>query len=231
MEPGKQKKSLNGQITITRLAGRLAGWILRLLFVTCRVELLNSQVQHRYLDQGVPSVGATWHRGALFSIYYFARYKPAIMVSRSRDGEYLAHFIKACGARPVRGSSSRGGMTALREMLRLLRSDVKLAATVADGPQGPPYQAKPGMVMLAARSGRMIVPVVWSTNRAWVFKKAWDRHMLPKPFARIKMAYGQPIEVPSDTNAEGLEAYRLLMERELNRLREQVDGLCGHVDP
>jgi hypothetical protein len=55
--------------------------------------------------------------------------------------------------------------------------------------------------------------------------------MLPKPFARIKMAYGQPIEVPSDTNAEGLEAYRLLMERELNRLREQVDGLCGHVDP
>ena len=213
------------------LAGFAAGGLLKLLFRTCRVNLINPQVQQHYLDQGRPCLGVTWHRGALFSVYYIGVYEPAMMVSRSRDGEYLSRFLAACGCRPVRGSSSQGGARALVEMIHLLRNDSRMAATVADGPRGPRYQAKPGMVLLASRTGLPLLPAMWSTDRAWIFKKAWDRTMLPKPFARIHLMFGEPLLVPPNLDAEGLEEHRLIMERELNRITAHVDGLCGHRDP
>lgn len=213
------------------MAGYSAAWLLKLVFGTCRTTVINPQVQQHYLDQGRPCLGVTWHRAALYATYYFGVYKPAMMVSRSRDGEYLARFMAACGCLPVRGSSSRGGAQALVEMIHLLRDDPRPAATVADGPRGPRYLAKPGMVLLASRTGRPLLPMMWSTNRAWVFSKAWDRQMLPKPLAHIHLAYGEPILVPPKLDDAGLEEYRLIMERELNRITAQVDELCGHRDP
>ncbi len=212
---------------ITHTVGRL----IVLIFRTCRVELINGRVLREYFDQGKPLVGVSWHRGGIFAAFYFGRYHPAFMVSRSQDGELAARYARLVGAVPVRGSSSSGGATALKELERALREECAVAATVADGPQGPPYVAKAGLAVLASRTGLPLVPVMWSTDRAWVFKNAWDKQMIPKPFARVKMAFGDPIEVERDLPPEKIEELRRLMESRLNQLTEMVDELCGHRDP
>lgn len=212
---------------ITNTVGRL----IVLIFRTCRVELINQPVLREYFDKGRPLVGVSWHRGGVFAAFYFGRYRPAFMVSRSQDGELAARFARLVGAVPVRGSSSRGGSTALRELEHALAEECTIAATVADGPQGPPYVAKAGLAVLASRTGLPLVPVMWSTNRAWVFRNSWDKQMIPKPFARIKLALGEPIPAGQDLSPEQIEELRLLMENRLNQLTEMVDGLCGHKDP
>jgi hypothetical protein len=177
-------------------------------------------------------VGASWHRAAIFFIHLFGPLKPAIMVSRSKDGELLARYLSIMGCQPVRGSSSKGGAEALAEMEQMLKSgQATNAATVADGPRGPRYEAKVGMVLLAMRTGLPLLPLIWSCDRAWVFKKAWDRTMIPKPWARVKVAYGLPQHIPRHLDKEGLERARLELEREINRLREKTDRMCGHRDP
>ncbi len=214
------------------LLANLGARLIKLIFSTCRVQVLTPEADRRLMSGQWGVIGATWHRAAVFFLYYYGRLKPAIMISRSKDGELLARYLEVMGGVPVRGSSSRGGREALREMEAMLKSGrVTQAATVADGPRGPRYQAKAGMILLAMRTGLPLLPLMWSTDRAWIFRNSWDRTMIPKPFATIKMAYGREIYFPADLDKEGMEAARLELERELNRLREELDALCGHRDP
>ncbi len=116
---------------------------MRLLFATCRVEVLPAGIEEAFFGAGRPAVGVAWHQGAVFFLWYFGRRRAAVMISRSKDGEYLARFAAHMGCVPVRGSSRKGGSAALLEMARLLREgEVGYAATVADGPQGPRHVAK-----------------------------------------------------------------------------------------
>ena len=164
------------------LVARLASWLLRALFYTCRVEMLREDLLWKYFQSGRKAIGVTWHRGAIFFLHFFAPQKPAIMISRSRDGEYLASYLQALGGVPVRGSSSRGGRAALKEMANyLLAAPGRYAATVADGPQGPRYQAKAGMITLAMMTGLPLIPLMWSAKRVWVLRRTWDRTMIPMP--------------------------------------------------
>ncbi len=235
-----------GERVLAWLAAKVGGGLLRLLFSTCRVEVMDKQTHQRHYDnlygprRPRPAVFATWHRGAIFSLYYYGRYQKkaspdrriGILISRSKDGEYLARFAAGFGLVPVRGSSGHGGGMALREMERRLRSgELVYAATVADGPRGPRYRAKKGMVALAMRVGCPLVPAIWSCDRAWVFRRSWDRTMLPKPFARIKVLYGPELLFPPHMDAEQMEQARLRLEQELNRLREKADALTGYRDP
>lgn len=214
------------------LATNLAGRCLRLLLRTCRLRILSPEQVQTYLVERKPAIGVTWHRGAIYFLYFFGPYRPAIMVSRSKDGELLARFIALMGGIPVRGSSSRGGGEALRGMAELVNTgEVSFAATVADGPRGPRYQAKAGMIQLAALTGLPLLPIMWSADRVWTFRKAWDRTMLPKPFAKVVAKAGRELRYPPDLSREQLEAARLELERELNRLRDELDQLAGYQDP
>ncbi|MCF8097163.1 MAG: DUF374 domain-containing protein, partial [Desulfarculaceae bacterium] len=144
---------------MSQSAGRLA----RTLFRTCRVEILRGDLVEKYFNRGRPAIGVTWHRGAIFSLYFFGNKRPAVMISGSRDGEYLARYLSIMGGVPVRGSSSRGGRAALKEMADYLQSGPgRYAATVADGPRGPRYVAKKGMIALASQTGLPLVPLMWS---------------------------------------------------------------------
>ena len=164
------------------LAVNIGGRLLRLIFSTCRVEILSPEEKKKYFDEGRPAIGVTWHRAAIFFLYYFGPQKAAVMISRSRDGEYLARFTQMMGCVPVRGSSQKGGFAALKAMVDFLRSGQGLyAATVADGPRGPRYKAQKGMITLAMLTGMPLIPILWSSDRVWVFKKAWDRTMIPSP--------------------------------------------------
>lgn len=214
------------------LAANLGGRCLRLLLKTCRVQILSPAEVDTYLVRRQPAIGVTWHRGAIFFLYFFGPYRPAIMVSRSKDGELLARFIALMGGVPVRGSSSRGGGEALRAMAELIkRGEVGFAATVADGPRGPRYVAKAGMIQLAAMTGLPLLPIMWSADRVWTFNKAWDRTMLPKPFARITAKAGRELRYPPEMTRPQLEAARLELEQELNRLRVELDRITGYQDP
>jgi len=224
-----QRKRLNGwQRLGFWLAGRLAALLCRLWFATCRVEMISKEWAAWVFDEGHPAVGVTWHRGAVYFLHYFGRHRPVIMVSRSKDGEYLASYIKALGGVPVRGSSRRGGRQALEQMSHILRQgQCRYAATVADGPRGPRYQAKRGMIALAQATGVPLFPIMWSANRCWVLKKTWDQTILPKPFSKIYIKTAEPISYPPDMTHEDMERARQELEDTLNRLRRELDELAG----
>ena len=205
---------------------RLAGLLIKLNFATCRVTSNRPAVYPKRC------IAATWHRGAIFFLYYFRKLKPAILVSRSRDGELLAAYISQMGGIPVRGSSSRGGIASLKLILSALKSgSFNITATVADGPRGPRYIAKEGMIILAMKSGLPLYPIMWSCDRAWIFKKAWDRTMVPKPFSRIRVEFGEPIFYPPRLDKEQLEAARLHLQNVLEAMRMELDREAGHQDP
>lgn len=215
-----------------RLVSQLAARLLRVLFRTCRVEILRDDLVRKYFNQGRSAIGITWHRGAVFSLYFFGSKRPAVMISRSRDGEYLARYLTIMGGVPVRGSSNRGGRAALKEMADYLQGGPgRYAATVADGPRGPRYVAKKGMVALASHTGLPLVPLLWSAKRVWVLKNTWDHTMIPKPFAKVVFSAGEELRYPPGIKGPELEAARKEMEDELNRLKDELDAISGYREP
>lgn len=214
------------------LVSQLAARLVRALFSTCRVKILRPDLVDKYFKQGRPAIGITWHRGAIFFLYLFGKQRPAVMISRSRDGEYLARYLKIMGGVPVRGSSSRGGMSALKEMAEYLQDGPgRYAATVADGPRGPRYVAKKGMIALAAQTGLPLLPLAWSADRVWVLKNSWDRTMIPKPFAKVVITAGREFHYPPDIRGQEMEAARLELEREMNRIKDDLDAITGYHEP
>lgn len=207
-----------------------ATWLIRALFSTCRVRVIGQEWYDSFMANKTSTVGATWHRGALFLIWYWRKLNPMILTSRSRDGELVAGYARRLGAQVARGSSSRGGRDGLRAMARFFKQPgPRHASTVVDGPRGPRFEAKPGMVALAKMTGVPLVPVMMSAWPAITLKKTWDRTLIPLPFSRVTVVYGDPIDIPSDTNAEGLETYRRLLEGRLKQLMHLADSDTGYI--
>jgi hypothetical protein len=142
------------------------------------------------------------------------------MVSASKDGEYIAQLARRLGHVPVRGSSNRGGVKALREMIDLLQKG-RNSAIVADGSQGPARRLQAGCILMASKSGKPIFPMAWAADRAIVFK-SWDRTVVPLPFATIVLHQGEPFYVPPSLSSAQVEAYRLELEQCLNCLYDKA---------
>ena len=142
------------------------------------------------------------------------------MVSASEDGEFVARILARQGVVAVRGSRNRGGFAALKGLIALLRQGYN-AAIVADGSQGPARAMQAGAVLLAGKSGAPILPLAVAADRYWAFR-SWDRTLLPKPFARLDLWYGEPMTVPENPGQEEVEHCRLEMERRLNGLYVQA---------
>ena len=104
-------------------------------------------------------------------------------------------------------------------------------ATVADGPQGPALRAKPGLVRIAQRSGVHLMPLTWSASRVWMFTKAWDKMVIPKPFSRIVVSASKPYLIPKGVGRDEFDGYVKEMERTLNSMTRDVDAMVGHHDP
>jgi len=124
----------------------------------------------------------------------------ATMASQSKDGEWIARWLEKNGYVVVRGSTTRGGSQGLREMVRLVRSGRHAALTV-DGPKGPPRVVQPGVVQLARLTGAWILPITSSCSKAR-FLASWDRYLLPYPFSKAVVAYGEPFPIPQDMTDE-----------------------------
>lgn len=180
---------------------------------------------HSAPGAGRAAIFAIWHARLLPSIFRHRGAGAVALVSRSRDGALISGVIERLGFATVRGSSSRGGDEALRLMLASARGTAELAVT-PDGPRGPAEIVKPGLPWLASRSGVPVVPVAVGARSAWRMR-SWDRFLVPRPFARVRIAYGAPIEVPPGLEGDALEPWRAHIERALRELTAAVDRAAG----
>ncbi|MCB5264796.1 MAG: lysophospholipid acyltransferase family protein [Candidatus Cloacimonetes bacterium] len=165
----------------------LACWLLRLIKATLRFEVKNQ-------PDCEPVVYAFWHRNQIYLGLLRIGDPMAVMVSASKDGELIAGPSARMGYAVVRGSSSRQGSQALKEMLRYAKT-IPVAIT-PDGPRGPVGTINPGLFYIALLAKIPIVAVACDSNREWIFN-SWDKFRFPKPFARIKVVYSDPIYVRS----------------------------------
>ncbi|MDH3357137.1 MAG: lysophospholipid acyltransferase family protein [Desulfobacteraceae bacterium] len=154
-----------------------------------------------------------WHQQFFSTVRPFKKYKtfdPSIMISQSKDGEIVAKMALRNGWNPVRGSSSNGGMEALKKMITNLK-EKKLAAHIVDGPKGPSGIVKAGVILLAHASNAVIVPLSVSAEKAWYFK-SWDKFLLPKPFSKVILRFGEMIKFDRVKDRETFEKQRIRLE-------------------
>lgn len=203
------------------LAEYLGSVVFRVLYSTLRFEVGGRAFQAETWGGGQPVVFVTWHGRLLPLLYLYRDKNLTMLVSRHRDGEYLTRVGRRLGYDAVRGSSTRGGYQALRELVRHLRRGRSLAIT-PDGPLGPKEEFKPGALQAARMAGAPLIPVMAGADRAW-WIEGWDRFMVPKPFAHVRVEIGEPCRVSRDVSGAELERVAREMEGRLNRMKERVD--------
>lgn len=209
---------------LLRLLIPLGYVFLKIYSSTLRLKIENKDEVIAFLNNGGRFVMASWHQ-RFFGGFFLPGalgLKPCIMISRSRDGDYVANVVARIGWEPVRGSSSRGGREALREMIEGIAS-LQVGGHIVDGPTGPPGIVKPGLVSLAQKSGAAICPTCVSYEDPWVFN-SWDRFMVPKPFSGVLLRFAEMIRVPAELDEAAFEEFRQDVEKRLIEVYREMDG-------
>lgn len=188
------------------LAAWLGGAVLGLLARTWRVEVRSEQHWKGLVQARTRFVFLLWHETLLPLLWHHRRQHIAIVVSEAQDGRYLAAWASRLGYRCLFGSSTRGGARALLQAVRTTEEGIPVAFT-PDGPRGPRRELKPGILAAAARAGALVLPIAAAADRAWRLR-SWDRFMIPKPFARVRIAYGEPYPVAVEEAASPKAAAR-----------------------
>jgi len=205
---------------LARAVPALAPHLVRGLMSTCRYRNVHGDVSD-FLENDKPFIGVVWHKDLLFALDFFRRRKKiVVMVSRSKDGELVANALQRMGYRTVRGSSSAGGPEALAELTDLLRQGWG-SAIIADGPRGPARKSKIGPVLASRNSG---VPILcWGVHASpSITLRNWDQTMIPKPFAKIYLSYGEPIYVPAHSSREVCEGIRAQVDVKM----AELEAIC-----
>jgi lysophospholipid acyltransferase (LPLAT)-like uncharacterized protein len=202
-------------------AVRLTSWLLRGLFLTLRPVYVKQHCDPRLRKSCDPVLLALWHGRLLYFIPLYRSMPFTVLVSRSRDGEFISQVLRWFGGIPARGSSSRGGARALLEVIKRVRQGSTVVFT-PDGPRGPRYQVQPGIVAVAKKTGAPIVPVTY--NAAWkTVLNSWDEFIVPFPFSRIVVVYGEPIYVPANASADTFDVKRQEVEASLCHITTIAD--------
>ncbi|HEU4585034.1 MAG TPA: lysophospholipid acyltransferase family protein [Gemmatimonadaceae bacterium] len=184
-------------------AVRLGVPLVRLLAATWRIREVNRSPSQRLRDGGKPVVFTLWHGEMLALLWHHRGEGITVLISEHGDGEIIARIAEALGFRTVRGSTSRGGGRALLGMSRTVQGGGDVAFT-PDGPRGPARRFAPGALIVAQRTGAPVITLAVSASRAWRLK-SWDRFMIPKPFSRIRVAYGDPVYLDVASPREAAE--------------------------
>ncbi|MBK6796242.1 MAG: lysophospholipid acyltransferase family protein [Acidobacteria bacterium] len=204
------------QRIIIRAAGLTLFWLIRVIGATLKFEISGFQ-NH---SENQPLVYCFWHNRIPIATYFWRDRSIIVMSSQSFDSEYIARFIQRFGYGAARGSSTRGARSALIQMIRAVKSGTSAAFSV-DGPRGPIYQAKPGALLLAKKSGAAILPFSISLEKCWRLP-SWDRIEIPKPFSRAFVVIGAPFKV-DDPDDPAIQAK---FQDVLEKLRMESDALC-----
>jgi hypothetical protein len=167
-------------------------------------------------------IGALWHNRLLIFPLVLRRFFPqrhgAALISASRDGDLLSDAVQRFGYNVVRGSSSRLGASAILQLGEVLASHGDVVIT-PDGPRGPVYELGPGIIFLAQKTGAPVLPMNMEYSSCWRIK-SWDRFIVPRPFAKVRVIIGAPHRVSLTSNPEEFEAERLRLQNAIMTLVE-----------
>jgi len=187
---------------------KLRGWVLgfivwviyRLLSMTWRLSIYEPDVMKNHLSKKIPIILAHFHGDELAFIRLVPRYRIATIASTSKDGEMMNTVLHLLGGKTSRGSSTRGGVAALKGLIQLCKNGSNCSFAV-DGPKGPIYEVKPGVFEVARLMKAPIFAGGLTCDRAWHFPKSWNKTFLPKPFAQINfhwIAFDQVVDKNTD---------------------------------
>lgn len=229
-------KKLLGNSIVQFLIGRAMGGYMLFVGVTTRWTKVNrAAVEPFWRPGGGKLIACIWH-GRFALVHKMWSFKPGVpkakmLISQSREGGIVAHTSRTVGAEVIRGSAAKGdkrkgGTEALRAMARHIEGGGVIAMT-PDGPRGPRMRAKRAPGQLAKLAGAPILPLAWSTSHRIVFD-SWDNFILPLPFGRGALIWGNPIAPPAaDACDAEIEAVRLALEAEMNRIAAEADRIAG----
>lgn len=192
--------------------------LIRVIGSTIRYKVKGWENFESIENAGKLPIYAFWHDRIFAGTYFFRNRGIAVITSQSKDGEYIARFIQRLGYGAIRGSSTRGGVGALVEMIKAMRNGTATAFTL-DGPKGPRYKAKQGAILLAKKTGNPVMPFVVECRSFWTVN-SWDRLQIPKPFTRAKVVIGKPLYV--NENADQNE-----LDKALHELQISLDALTA----
>lgn len=203
------------------LSPLFGSFLVRFIGWTTKISFVNQHFEEELKRKGIRIIYTFWHN-RMFLICYFYRHRGIkVLVSPSRDGEYTTRIIERLGYQTLRGSSFSEGRRALSQMIEAVKGGHDAGFT-PDGPRGPKYEAKPGVVLLAQKTGAAILPLVCNVKRKKVFK-SWDDFILPFPFNRAVFVYGTPIFVPENVRGGEIREIQKRLNQSLNEVVKQAE--------
>jgi lysophospholipid acyltransferase (LPLAT)-like uncharacterized protein len=195
--------------------------LIKLVGKTLRCQIVGEEHLNSITRAGFLPIYTFWHNRIFLGTYFFRNRRIVIMTSRSKDGEYIARFIQRFGYGVVRGSSTRGAVAGLVELVRLMRAKCPAGFSI-DGPKGPKYVAKMGAVLLAKKTGNPILPFSLTPAKR-VTIRSWDGLLIPLPFTKVLLEFARPIYVASDADEQTRDTKRQQLQQELDNLTANGD--------
>ena len=209
------RQSRRKRAEVAAIAG-LGYPVLRMLESTWTWKVSGAEHDLTITAAGHQPIIALWHGRILASVVFFKNRGIVPMASENFDGEWITRLLYKFGYGAARGSTTRGGAMALRQLVREIKA--KGVAITLDGPRGPAEVAQPGAVWLAQATGHPLLPIHSEAASSWTLK-SWDRTQIPKPFTTVAMAIGTPIYVPRDADERVFDEVRRTLEASLAAAR------------
>lgn len=208
--------------------------MIRLIWKTCRIEtVIGQKNMDQLLESADPFIPCYWHQQQIFCVRYLMdtasqhpQLKLGYLISPSRDGDIATSMFGDQGVHIIRGSATRGGAQALREIYQTIRKENISPIVTPDGPTGPIYKCKPGVAMLSQLSKAPLLPMAYSASSVWRLR-SWDRFMLPRPFSRIVVSIGAPLRISKADAQDGFEKICREFDNRLNDAAEQAQTILA----
>lgn len=180
-------------------------------YLTTRKEFRGMEIFEEYKKK--PAIFVAWHGRSMMlpPLMLLGGMRGYVVTSQHKDGRMMAKIQKMFGMRAIYGSTTKGGVSVLKQGLRVLRDGRFTVCLSPDGPSGPAMKMHDGALYFAKMSGAPIIPVCFSCSRPW-FQKRWDRYLVATPFSKVICEIGKPIFVESKISAKEFEAKRQYIE-------------------
>lgn len=204
------------------LVNNLVVFVLRMITKTTRFEFVDDGLKRcPFADTGsVRFLYSVWHDSVIPPIFGARGHQSVALISQHRDADTIEAMLKAAGMGAIRGSTSRGGASAVKKLLT--EAEGKHIVITPDGPRGPHHKMKAGIVFLASHSGRPVVPTAFTASRYWELKGSWTNILIPKPFCKIYFLIGHPIHIPENLSREELKYYTELVQEKMDELERKT---------
>lgn len=212
---------------VLSVINHLVVFVIRMIFKTTRLEFVGDSLDRcPFADTGDERfLYSVWHDSVIPPLFCAVQHNSSALISQHRDADTIEAMLKAAGMGAIRGSTTRGGASAIKKLIKL--AEGKHVVITPDGPRGPHHKMKAGIVFLASHSGRAIIPNAFSASSMWKFQGSWTSIWIPKPFARVYYLVGEPIYVPADISREDMNSYADLVQQKMEELEQQLDRIVA----